>query len=145
MNRWQFQFTARLPNNPETQTWEIGISPKKIETLVSNGDTVIVARIEQVGEVLEDPLAIFKGWARPDCEDCTVYVGRPSSDRFSAISDKKGSIETSAPTGMVFLVFVLPDGTIDFWGWRKERKADSGPPLGLDGERLGTIIWTKQA
>jgi hypothetical protein len=42
---------------------------------------------------------------------------------------------------MLFLVFVLPDGTIDHWTWREQSKEDPGLP---EGFAEGTVSWRRQ-
>jgi hypothetical protein len=40
---------------------------------------------------------------------------------------------------MFFVVFVLPDGTIDDWAWRPACKDNEELPEGITGE----VIWPK--
>jgi hypothetical protein len=90
-----------------------------------------MARLLLVAEVLLTPDAIVSGWGRPDRDDCFVYVGRPSRDY------RRISIETTPPPNQLFLVFVLPDGTIDDWNWRIADAADPSKPEGMKGH----VIW----
>ena len=85
-----------------------------------------------VKEVLDDPLCLIRGWDRPEKDECFVYVGRPNHD-FQSLT-----IEKPPPPGKLFLIFVLPDGTIEHWNWRTESD-DKGVPEGLRGE----IAWTR--
>lgn len=134
MTRWKAVFEAINPKNPEVDKWLTGISPDLYRRLQHQGDERRQARLLLVREVLEECTeALYGGWSRPMKDDSFVYVGRPTHD-FKSLS-----IETPPPLGMVFLVFVLPDGTIDEWTWRKS-DPESGAPLGVNGE----LIWPRQ-
>lgn len=129
-SRWRIEFDARLPSDPERGTWKVGIAPALLDALRTNSHTVKQMRIMLVEEVLADPSAIFEGWSRPDTDDCFVYVGRPDRDF------RGRGIETPPPVGMLFLVFIFSDGTIDDWNWRKARGDDSDLPEGVNGRKL---------
>jgi len=120
--------TAPLPSNPSLETWKVGIAESKIRLLRENGDKRRLVRIRLVKEVCEKPGDIVHGWKRQDKDDCYLYYGSPKSDYRSA------TIETPAPEGMVFLVFVLPDGTIDDWNWRPASEDDPRIPEGIRSE-----------
>lgn len=130
MARWLISFEAIDPNDLHGR-WKVGISEKHYTKLRHSGHEKALARTLLVGEVLsEGTKRIYRGWSRPDKEDSYVYVGAPKRDR------KSLSIETPAPPGMVFLVFVLPDGTVDEWTWRRIAAGDYEPE-GVSGE----LIW----
>jgi len=129
-SKWRIEFEARLPGNPKRDTWTVGIAPALLDTLRINSHTVKQMRIMLVEGVLNAPIAIFEGWSRPDMDDCFVYAGRP-------IQDYRGrGIETPPPPGMMFLVFVLSDGTIDDWNWRNVGEDDQDLPDGMNGRQL---------
>lgn len=131
MSRWFLQFDAINPANPEDR-WKTGIHQAHYRRLQVHGHEKALARIMLVNDVLtEGTLRIYGGWSRPDKDDCFVYVGRPTRE-FKSLS-----IETPPPPGMVFLVFVLPDGTVDDWNWRPCQD-NSDEPQGVEGE----LIWT---
>ena len=69
----------------------------------------LLPRLVLVKEVLVNPLSVFEGWSRPDTENCYVYAGDPKRDHHSL------TIDVPAPPNQLFLVFILPDGTIDLW------------------------------
>jgi hypothetical protein len=128
--RWRIEFDARLPSNPNGQTWKVGIAAALLEVLQRHGHSVKQVRILLIEEVLNDTHAIFQGWSRPGTDECFVYVGKPKHDCHGP------TIETPAPPGMLFLVFVLPDGTIDDWNWRPAAKDDLTAPEGINGRRI---------
>jgi hypothetical protein len=101
-----------------------------LELLQEKGHIVKQARILLIDEVLRETWAIFQGWSRPGTDDCLVYVGNPGQDY------RGPRIETPSPPGMVFLVFVLPDGTIDDWNWRKVTASDPDMPEGVIGRKI---------
>ena len=113
MARWLLTFHAIDPTALDKR-WKTGIPERLFQHIRNHGHEKAIARLVLVREVLEGGTgALYRGWSRPDKEDSFVYVGRPSRD-FKSLS-----IETPAPKEMGFLVFVLPDGTIDEWTWRQ--------------------------
>ena len=128
--RWRIEFDARCPSSPDRETWTVGIAQSKLEILQKFGHAVKQARILLVRDVLSDTREIFQGWSRPDTDDCLVYVGSPGHDY------RGPTIEVPPPKGMVFLVFVLPDGTIDDWNWRPVTTEDATMPEGIDGRKI---------
>jgi len=133
MARWLLSFEAIHPTDP-SKYWETGVPERLYKELQNHGHEKAMARLLLVREVLlEGALHIYGGWCRPDKEDCWVYVGRPNRDL------KSLSIETPAPKGMVFLVFVLSDGTIDEWTWRGQAEEGEDKPDGITGE----LIWSR--
>lgn len=131
MARWFFTFETLNPNDFDGM-WETGIQEKHFRTLQHHGHSKSLARIVLVGNVLQgETKYLYRGWSRPDKEDCYVYAGYPDMDY------KSHDITTPAPKNMAFLVFVLPDGTIDEWTWRPCRE-DSDQPEEIHGE----LIWT---
>ncbi len=133
MSRWKYQFTTRHPRDRESK-WQVGVSEELCRNFVKNGHDKSHARLMLVREVLEECLlAIYSGWSRPDKEDCFVYVGNPKSD-WHKLSPQ---ICVPAPPGMVFLVFVLGDGTVDNWTWRKHADGCPWAPNDITGE----LIW----
>lgn len=57
---------------------------------------------------------MIQGWSRPEYnEEYLVYVGSPKYDKRKLGDVEDGDIENPAPKGKLFLVFVLPDGTIE--------------------------------
>ena len=130
MSRWKYKLETKLPENPNKDVWNVGVHEQKINLLLKNGHMVRLCRLDIVKEVLSDPLAIYGGWSRPDKEDCFVYVGKPAHDR------RGESIELPPPPGMLFVVFILPDGTIDYWNWRPQSESDPNVPQGVKGEKI---------
>lgn len=128
--RWKIEFEARLPSNPDQETWKVGIAPSLLEILQKQGHAVKQARIFLVRDVLGDTREIFQGWSRPDTDDCFVYVGNPGYDY------RGPTIQVPSPPKMVFLVFVLRDGTIDDWNWRPLKADDLTMPEGVNGRRI---------
>ncbi len=128
--RWKIEFEARDPTNPEAERRRVGISPALLEVLQKNGHVVKQARILLIEEVLRETRAIFQGWSRPSMDACFVYAGNPGRDY------RGPTIETPPPPGMMFLVFVLPDGTIDDWNWRKVAEDDPNVPEGITGSKI---------
>ncbi len=128
--RWRIEFDARLPSNPDQQIWKVGIAPRLLETLQKQGHAVKQARILLVRDVLGDTREIFQGWSRPDTDDCFVYAGNPVHDYY------KPNIEVPPPPNMIFLVFVLRDGTIDDWNWRPIDPEDPTIPKGITGRKI---------
>jgi len=132
MSRWKYELTTKLPESPNKEVWNVGVHEQKINLLLKNGHKVRLCRLDIVKEVLSDPLAIYGGWARPDKEDCFVYVGKPAHDR------RGPTIETPPPPKMLFVVFILPDGTIDDWNWRPQSESDQNVPQGV---KKGKKLW----
>lgn len=131
MAKWMVDISAIDPNDTDGERWKIGIHEKFIMTLAKNGHEQKLARLNCVKQVLEDTRLIVQGWSRPDKDECFVYCGLPDKDF------KSRTIEVPPPPGMLFLVFVLPDGTIDDWVWRKADSMDITKPEDINGE----IIW----
>jgi hypothetical protein len=128
--RWKIEFDARLPSNPEQDAWKVGIPAATIDLLQKRNHHHRQARILLIEAVLSDPAAIFEGWSRPEKEDCFVYAGNPGCDYYGAC------IEVPPPPGMIFLVFVLPDGTIDEWNWRPTKSDAPTEPQGIKGRKI---------
>ena len=128
--RWKIEFDARLPSNPDQETWKVGIAPSLCDTLQKRGHVVKQARILLVRNVLDDTREIFQGWSRPDTDDCFVYTGNPGYDC------RGPTIEVPPPAKIIFLVFVLRDGTIDDWNWRPLKADDPTLPEGVNGRRI---------
>jgi hypothetical protein len=128
--RSKIEFNARLPSNTDQETWKVGIAPSLLETLQKQGHAVKQARILLVRDVFGDTREIFQGWSRPDTDDCFVYVGNPGHDY------RGPTIEIPSPPNMIFLVFVLRDGTIDDWNWRPLKADDLTMPEGVNGRRI---------
>jgi hypothetical protein len=128
--RWKIEFDARLPSNPDQETWKVGIAPSLLETLQKKGHAVKQARILLVRDVLDDTSEIFQGWSRPETDDCFVYTGNPGCDY------RGPTIQVPPPPNMIFLVFVLRDGTIDDWNWRPLKADDPTMPEGVNGRRI---------
>lgn len=135
MGRWKLPFSAASPDAPEDETWEVGIHDSTYRHIVENSHSTRLARIILVKEVLESPTALIQGWSRPGKEDCWVYIGRPARDYRSP------RIDVPAPPGKLFLVFVLPDGTVDHWTWRDESEQDPEVP---EGFAQGKVTWRRQ-
>ncbi|MBW3598484.1 MAG: hypothetical protein KY475_14585 [Planctomycetes bacterium] len=131
MARWKYPFVTRSPDDPDNSTWEVGIEHRDYESLQKGKDQARFARIILVKAVLDDPTLIIRGWTRPDKGDCFAYAGEPKMDYRSL------SIEVPPPPGQLFLVFILPSGTIDLWTWRMK---DTQNPL-LPQDVKGTIVW----
>lgn len=134
LSRWKYTFRAQATTTQTASAVEYGVHEGLIRSLITNGHSVKFARLILVETTLAQPSCIIKGWGRPDKEDCWVYVGHPTKDYRSA------SIETPAPPDMVFLVFVLPDGTVDDWGWRPKDINQPTMPKDVKGE----IVWSNQ-
>lgn len=131
MARWLLTFQAIDPKNHEGK-WAVGITENRYKELQIHGHEKQIARLLLVEEVLTGGTALlYEGWSRPDKDDCFVYEGHPSQDY------KNLRIVTPAPPNMVFLVFILPDGTIDDWTWRRLDENGSGRPQGIQGK----LIW----
>jgi hypothetical protein len=131
MVRWRYTFSARMPQNP-AETWQVGVDQGKVDLIRAKGHEQKYCRLTLVEATLADTRLIVRGWCRPGKDDCFIYVGRPSRDFRSA------SIEVPPPPRMVFLVFVLADGTIDDWAWRPQSGEDADLPEGIKGE---DVIW----
>jgi hypothetical protein len=132
MARWLITFEAIDPVHPDKR-WKTGIFQAHYSHLQRYGHEKQLARIMLVHHVMDpdSTLRIYQGWSRPGKDDCYVYAGKPERE-FKSLT-----IETPPPPGIVFLVFVLPDGTIDDWTWRPSTAGD-GRPDGVMGE----LIWS---
>lgn len=108
MAKWKFTIEAQSPAG-QIGTWQTGFAARTLEFLISKGHKEKLARARLVEGVLKTPETIIQGWGR-DKDDCLIYVGSPRQDF------RSDSVETPPPRGMLFLVFVFPDGTIDDWG-----------------------------
>jgi hypothetical protein len=132
MARWLLPFRAINPKNLDS-SWEIGVSERHYRYIQNHGHEKQIARLVLVQEVLEGgTVNLYKGWSRPEKEDSFVYEGRPTRD-FKSLT-----IETPAPVGLVFLVFVLPDGEVDEWTWRPLTEDGGKQPDGIKG----ALIWS---
>lgn len=133
--RWPVTFEAIDPGEPDHGMWEVGIAEWRLRLLRTRGHESKLAQLLLVRDILEPggTERIYEGWSRPDKDDCFVYVGRPVRNR------KSLTIETPAPKNMLFLAFVLPDGTIDDWSWRPCSVDDPTSPSGV----TGTLLWPK--
>ena len=134
--RWLLTFKAIDPNNL-AGVWNVGIPEWLYRTHQKQGNEARLGRIILVQEVLEGgTLQLRQGWSRPDKEDgCYVYIGKPDRDFRSF------QIETPPPPEQSFLVFVLQDGSIDEWTWRRlsEEKGEEDNPDGVKGN----LIWSQ--
>ena len=132
MARWLLAFRAIDPKKLDGH-WEVGVSERHYRYLQNHGHEKQIARLVLVHEVLEGgTINLYKGWSRPEKEECFVYEGRPTRD-FKSLT-----IETPAKGGMAFVVFVLPDGEIDEWTWRLLTEDGGNRPDGITGE----LIWS---
>ncbi len=128
--RWKPAFDAMHPDGPSVAPWRVGVPESRLRTLTDHGHVTKLYRLALVEQVVSDPTGIIQGWDRPEMDGCYVYVGRPQVDR------RGPGIETSAPSGMLFLVFVLPDGTIDEWNWRPAMANEPDWPIDVKGRRV---------
>lgn len=134
MARWKLTFDARSPNDPENQLWTVGISANYYDRLIRMRHSPPFARILLLKDNLRSgTLSIFKGWNRPETDQCFVYASQPELDYQSL------TIELPSKPNCLFLSFVLPDGTIDFWDWRPRREGSANLPEDVNG----TLIWNK--
>ena len=132
MARWLLSFEAISPLNPDVQ-WTVGVSDWHYRNLRNHGHEKQIARLMLLREVLEGgTVKIYKGWCRPEKDDCFVYEGHPARDY------KSLTINTPSPGGMVFIVFVLPNGEVDDWTWRFVAEDGGSRPDGINGE----LIWS---
>ena len=131
-SRWLLEYQAIDPKNPNGGTWTVSIAERRYRVAQNHGHEKEIARILLVQEVLEGGTSLlYEGWSRPEKdENCYVYAGLPKSDY------KSLSIQTPAPKKMYFLVFVLNDGTIDHWTWR--RVADGA---NIPNDITGRLLW----
>jgi len=67
-------------------------------------------------------------------EECYVYAGSPNKDY---IGDR---IEVPPPPNCLFVIYILPTGDIDGWGWRTKSEEDPLLPENFQGQ----VIWPKQ-
>jgi hypothetical protein len=124
-----YSFLAQSPQDPE-ETWEVGVSERDLKKLIHDGHKEKLARARLIEEVFDDPttlVSIIQGWGR-NKDECVIYVTSPGRDY------RSDSIETPGQPGRVFLIFVLPDGTIDDWCWRDV--ASDGLPDGVKGDTV---------
>lgn len=131
--RWVITFNAIDPKNPG-KSWRIGIPEGAYRVRQRKGHEAPLARILLIGEVIEGGTdQIYGGWSRPGKDEgCYVYVGYPSCDCPSP------QIQLPPVPNHCFCVFVLPDGSIDDWTWRRViTEGDDSRPQGVSGE----LIW----
>ena len=128
--RWKIDFQCVDPRAPDGGTWTIGVDESLLKALQQQGHHVKQSRLLLVADVVSRPLAIFGGWSRPGTHDCFVYAGQPNRDY------RGPQIEVPAPPKMLFLVFVVPGGTIDDWNWRPVTPDNPDHPLGVGGKKL---------
>lgn len=133
MSRWQVDFTTLSPFDGFKRTWAVGVLEKYVQCLRHKGHAAPLARLLLVEKTLDQPVAIIEGWSRPDKDDCYVFIGSPSLDYRSL------TIETDAPPNSLFLVFILPDGTIDHWNWRHKAPGSAVLPEDMKGQ----MVWEK--
>ena len=131
--QWKVAWAARNPNAPPP-TWKVGIKESKLSLYREKGHETKLARVLLIPEAVANPAKIIKGWDRPDRDGCYVYVAKPTKNYQSQ------TIEIPPFPGQFFLVFVLPDGTIDDWTWRPENPSDPSMPDEIKGE----VLWPKQ-
>ncbi len=133
-NRWLLEFEAIDPRNPPDDKWSVGVPEWLYRQQQIHGHEKQSARLWLVADVLQgETRRLYEGWSRPGKDDdCYVYAGRPGRDF------KSRTIETSPPKRMVFLIFVLPDGSIDDWTWRPCTDSDADSPSGVNGR----LIWS---
>lgn len=134
--RWLLTFDAICPENPGNKVWQVGVPEWLYRKHQINGHEKSLARLLLVEMVLQGgTVHLFEGWSREGKdEDCFVYVGSPGKD-FKSLK-----IETPAPRNMLFLIFVLPGGTIDDWTWRP-RSQEQGKE-NLPSDINGRLIWS---
>ncbi len=132
--RWIVTFSAIDPKNP-AETWNVGLPEWRWRVLTQKRHESKIAQLRLVEEILKTggTERLYEGWSRSDTDDCAVYVGCPTRNWTSP------SIETPPPKNCLFLVFVLPDGTIDDWTWRPCSEDDPMSPSGVKGK----LIWPK--
>ena len=135
--RWFFSLEAVDPRNPADSRWTVGVPEWLYRVKQRKGDERAIARLRLVREVLQGgTVSLYEGWSRPGKDDCCyVYVGKPDRDL------KSPSIVTPPPKGMLFLVFILPDGTVDEWIWRhhSEQEGEEDIPMGVNGRLLWSL------
>jgi hypothetical protein len=130
--QWFYSCEAWKPGG-SGETWEVGVTEGKFRRIQENGHTTKLCRLALVKDVVSDPIAIVKGWGRPETDDCYTYIGQPGRD----LQDI--TIERPPPKGMEFVVFVQADGTIDDWTWRPKTGENPDLPDGIDGD----VIWLR--
>src|SRR6185312_4934673 len=115
--RWIVEFQAIDPRKSpidSSRFWPVGIPEWLYRHHQHHGNEKALGRLFLVGELLQEKTEeIREGWCRPGKEDCFAYCGQLARDF------KSPQIETPAPPGMTFVVFVLRDGSIDEWTWRE--------------------------
>jgi len=113
---------------------ELRLAQAHVDGLTRHGLKSRFYRLLLVREVLTNPRVVFQGWEREGFEQALCYVGSPSKDLRSE------SIETPPPPGMVFLVFVTPQGTLSDWRW--EKSAEDNPEFPENYRvRFRRIVW----
>jgi hypothetical protein len=131
MTRWKFQVETIDPRDV-SKKWIVGVTEDHYRRIRDSNHEKEHARLLNVREVLEQPIAVYRGWDRIGQEDGFVYVGKPECD-FHRIAPM---IQVPAPPGFSFLVFVHSGGKIDAWVWRKHIEDHPGTPEGNNGELL---------
>lgn len=141
MSRWAISFEAIDPKNT-VRKWDVGLKFTKISLLQKRGHSVKLARCKLVEEVMACTNVLIQGWSRPEYnEEYLVYVGSPKYDKRKLGDVEDGDIENPAPKGKLFLVFVLPDGTIEDWAWRD---ADPDNPSLPSDCKKGKVVWKRK-
>jgi hypothetical protein len=131
VEKWGYACQAFNPESKSTRA--VGIKGNVIQTLVKQGHVAKLARLALVKEVLKEPVKIVEGWNRPNTDKHLVYIGNPDKDY------RSGSIVTPPPPDLDFVVYIMEDGTIDDWNWRKSGGSDSELPEGIEG----VLKWSK--
>lgn len=134
--KWFVTFDAKSPEEPKNGTWEVGVPEWLYRKHQKHGHEKSLARLLLVREVLQGgTVHLFEGWFRDGKDEgCFVYVGNPGRDY------KSLTIETTAPKNMLFLIFVLPGGTIDDWTWRP--RSDEPGEEHLPADIKGRLLWS---
>jgi len=127
MAKFRYEFSTQDPTGGVGDTWKVGIPEWLFCEVRKYEHQAKFGRIRCILEMIESPSAIYKGWCRQGTEECWVYEGDVSTDYRSL------QIETPQPPGTRFVVFILPDGSIDDWTWREQD--DHGKPLDV-GQRV---------
>jgi hypothetical protein len=136
--RWIVDFQTIDPKQKPVdpgEFWTVGIPEWLYRKHQHSGNEKALGRLFLVGELLQEKVEqIWEGWSRPGKEDCFAYFGQLARDF------KSPQIETPAPPGMIFGVFVLPDGSIDDWTWREQTEEKEGV-IRPSGIVKGELIW----
>ena len=112
---------------------EVRLAQNHTESLLKHGLDAKFARLALVPEVLQSPMMVLRGWKRAGFDDALIYVGRPARDFRNA------QIETPPPQGMVFLVFVTPNGNISDWRWEKS-DVETQTPRKIQNSMRGSLM-----